>query len=333
MNVESFYRRLLHVYPRSYRDDRGEELLATLLDAEDETGSRSRRRHRAAEAAGLLRHGIALRVDAAGLSVRDRLPALGLAGVVLAVVLGVLGLHQLTSMAMRASGLHGFPAEWGVYVQWVDPRWPVHAAWLAAALSVLARRAGAAVAAAWTAAVLHGWYWLAAAATGGEIPWVGNVGPYWFARAGTAELGWIVLSVGMACLLGGRRRTTLLLMTDLPRTLRRAASVGGLVAVASVATGPVLRALAKEVTGPPYRLEGPLPALLLTAAVLAWAVLRVEHGRGALLVLVLLASAPLASRWTDSWPAAAGAVLLFAGGYLVASLRTGPLPGHGSPLP
>jgi hypothetical protein len=331
MSAESFYRRLLRVYPRSYRDHRGEELLATLLDGEDGGGSRARRRARAREAAALVRHGIALRARTAGLSVRDRLPSLGLAGVALAVVLGVLGLHQLTAMAVRASGLHGFPSAWGVYVQWVDPRWPVHVAWLAVALSLLARRAGATVVVAWTAAVLHGWFLTSAAATGGEVPWVGNAGPYWLAPAGTAELGWFVLSVGSALLLGGGRRTARSLAAIGPGPLRRTALLGGLVAVASVAAGPVLRALAKEVTGPPYRIEGPLPALLLTAAVLTWSLLRVAHGRAALLVLVLLASAPLASRWTESFAAAAGAMLLFAAGYLVASLRTAPVPGPGRP--
>jgi hypothetical protein len=209
----------------------------------------------------------------------------------------------------------------------------VHAAWLAGAVLLVARRPGAAVCAAWTAAVLHGWFLTSAAATGGEIPWAGNVGPYWFAPAGTAELGWFVLSLSSALLLGGRRRTARALAAVRPKRLRRTALVGGLVTWASVATGPALRALAHEVTGPPYRVEGPLPALLVTAAVLAWALLRVAHGRGALLVLVLLASAPLASRWTESFAAAAGAMLLFAAGYLLASLRTGPLPGHGRPLP
>lgn len=333
MSAESFYRRLLLAYPRSYRDQRGEELLATLLDAEDESGPRSRRRVRATETVALARHGMALRLQSAGLPVRDRLPSFGLAGVGLAVVLGVLGLHQLTAMAVRASGLHGFPAEWGVYVQWVDPRWPVHAAWLSVAGLLLVRLAGPAVAAAWAAAALHGWYLLAAMATGGQIPWAGNVGPYWFAPSGTAELGWFGLSVSMALLLGSRRRTARSLAVAGPRLLRRTALLSGLVAVTSVVTGPVLRALASEVTGPPYRIEGPLPALLLTASVLAWALLRREHGRGALLVLVLLASAPLAARWTDSWTAVAGAVLLFAAGYLAASLRTGPLPEHGKPVP
>ena len=127
MNAEGFYRGLLRVYPRPYRDERGEELLATLLDAEDGAGSPTRR-SRAAEAGTILRHGMALRVRTAGLLARHRLPALGLAGVALAVILGVLG-----------SGLHGFPAEWGVYVRWVDPRWPVHAAWVVVALCLLAR--------------------------------------------------------------------------------------------------------------------------------------------------------------------------------------------------
>lgn len=333
MNAESFYRQLLRAYPRAYREERGEELMATLLDAEDCVSSRSRRRARATEAGAVLRHGMALRARTVGLSVRDRLPSLGLAGVALAVVLGVLGLHQLTAMTVRASGLHGFPPEWGVYVQWVDPRWPVHAAWLAVALCLLARRAGPAVAAAWTASALHGWYLLAAATTGGDIPWAGNVGSYWLAPSGTAELGWFVLSASLALLLGSRRRTADALAAAGPRLLRRTALLGGLVTAATVATGPVLRALASDVTGPPYRFEGPLPALLVTAAVLTWALLRAEHGRGALLVLVLLASAPLASRWTDSWAAVAGASLLFAGGYLAASLRTGPLPGHSRSLP
>lgn len=329
MNAEGFYRRLLRAYPRTYREARGEELLATLLDAEDGALSRSRLRARATEVGAVLRHGMALRARAAGLILRGRVPSLGLAGVALAVVLGVLGLHQLTAMAVRASGLHGFPAEWGVYVQWVDPRWPVHTAWLVVALCLLMRWAGVAVAAAWTAAVLHAWYLLTAAATGGEIPWVGNVGPYWFAPSGTAEVGWFALSVSLALLLGSRGRAAESLAAVGSSVLRRTALLGVLVTAASVATGPVLRALASDVTGPPYRIEGPLPALLVTAAVLTWALRRIEHGRWALVVLVLLASAPLASRWADSWAAAAGAILLFAGGYLVASLRSGPLPGHG----
>ena len=331
MSAENFYRRFLLAYPRAYRELRGAELMGTLLDAEDRAGSRSSRRVRAVEAWGLLRHGIALRARTTGFSARDRLPSLGLAGVALATVLGMLGLHQLTAMAVRASGLHGFPAEWGVYVQWVDPRWPVHLAWLAVAALLLARLALPAVVVAWVAAALHGWYWLAAAATGVDLLWVGNVGPFWLAPSGTAELGWVVLSVTLALLLGGRRRVARALTAVGPSLLRRTAVVGGLIASASVATGPVLRALASEVTGPPYRVEGPLPVLLVTAGVLAWTLMRVEHGRGALLVLVLLAGVPLASRWSESWATGAGAALLFAGGYLVATLRTGTVPGHGGP--
>lgn len=331
MSAEDFYRRFLLAYPRAYRDVRGEELLGTLLDAEDRAGSRSSRRVRAVEAWGLLRHGIALRARTTGFSARDRLPSLGLAGVVLATVLGMLGLHQLTAMAVRASGLHGFPAEWGVYVQWVDPRWPVHVAWLAVALLLVVRLALFAAAVAWVAAALHGWYWLAAAATGVDLLWVGHIGPYWLAPSSTAELGWLVLSGSMALLLGGRRRTAQALTSVGPGPLRRTAVVGGLVAAASVATGPVLRALASEVTGSPSRVEGPLPVLLLTAGVLAWALMRVEHGRGALLVLVLLAAIPLAARWTDSWATGVGAALVFTGGYLVANLRTGTVPGHSGP--
>lgn len=320
MNAEGFYRGLLRVYPRPYRDERGEELLATLLDAEDGAGSPTRR-SRAAEAGTILRHGMALRVRTAGLLARHRLPALGLAGVALAVILGVLGLHQLMAMGVRASGLHGFPAEWGVYVRWVDPRWPVHAAWVVVALCLLARWPRAAIAAVWTAAGLHAWYLLAAAATGGQVPWAGNVGPSWVAPSGTAELSWLVLSVSSALLMGNRRRTARALAVLGPRRIRRTALLGGLVSLAAVTSGPVLRALANEVTGPPYRIEGPLPAMLVTATVLAWSLRRVERGRGALLVLVLLAAAPLVVRWADSWAAAAGAGLLFAAGYLAASLH------------
>jgi hypothetical protein len=147
------------------------------------------------------------------------------------------------------------------------------------------------------------------------------------APSGTAELGWFVLSLGVAILLGGRRRAALVLTADLARILRRAAAVGGVGTLVTIAVGPVLRALTSHVTGPPYRMEGPLPALLVTVAVLSWALLRLEHGRVALLVLVLLAPAPLASRWAESFTAAAGAMLLFAAGYLVASLRPTPLPG------
>ena len=331
MNAEAFYRRLLLAYPRDYREQRGDELLATLLDAEDEVGQPGRL-GRVQESLSLMRHGVSLRARVAGTAARGHVPALGLAGVALGVVLGVLGLHQLMAMAIRASGLHGFPAEWGVYVQWVDPRWPVHAAWVVVALALLTRRAGAAVAAARTAAVLHGWYLLAAAATGGQIPWAGNVGPFWSAPSGTAELGWFLLSLSAALLLGGRRRTALALQTE-HRPLRRAALVGGVVAPATIVVGPALRALADEVTAPPYRFEGPFPGLLATAAVLAWALRYVEHGRGALLVLVVLAAAPLAPRWSESFTASAGALLLFAAGYLVSSLRPRASRPRGRPAP
>jgi hypothetical protein len=321
MTTERFYRVLLLAYPRTYRDQRGAELLSTLLDAAEGTRAPHRRGVRWTEGLSLLRHGLSLRVHAATLSFRDRLPALGLAGLALAVVLGVLGLHQLLANAVRATGLHGFPSEWGLYTQWVDPRWPVHAAWLATALALLTRRVAPATVCAGAAALLHAWYLLAAAATGGEIPWAGNVGPFWFAPSGTAELGWFVLSLGAAILLRGARGTADDLAPGIPQALRRAAVLGAAVTLVTIATGPVLRALQAEVTAPPYRFEGPLPALMVTAAALAWALLRTEHGRAALLVLVILASAPLATRWTESFAAAAGVTLLFAAGYLAASLR------------
>jgi hypothetical protein len=316
VSADRLYRALLLAYPRGYREARGEELLATLLDADDD----ARGRGRWAEVAALVRHGVAQRAHLATGPVRGSGPALGLAGVALAVVLAVLGLHQLLAAVPRATGLHGFPEEWQVYVQWVDPRWPVHAAWLVGGLALLAGRAGVAVVTAWSTVLLHGWYLVAAAASGGQVPWVGNVGPFWFAPSGTAELGWFMLSLATAVLLGTPGRTRHALAGGQP-DLRRTALLGVAVTFASTAAGPALRAIGSGVPGSPYRVEGPMAALLVTAALLAWSLRQTRDGRVALLVLVVLASAPLGVRWTQSWSTVASAALVFTTGYLVASVR------------
>ncbi|MCC8456043.1 hypothetical protein LMJ43_37900, partial [Streptomyces rochei] len=89
MTREGRYRLLLRRYPRAYRDARGEELLDVLL-----ASARSRRCSFPAEAAAVVRHGLAVRRH------RPASPASGrgaraLLGACLVGLLAVLGAHHV----------------------------------------------------------------------------------------------------------------------------------------------------------------------------------------------------------------------------------------------
>jgi hypothetical protein len=145
VSAESRYRFLLRAYPRDYRHERGDEMLDVLLSAEERRGRWSV----LPEAAALVGHGVATRLRH---SADLRVPAsVGVAGVALALLLAVLGAAQLSQMALRGLGLDGYPYAWQLWRVWVDPRWPIHVAWIATAAALLLRRYPLAVLLAWTA--------------------------------------------------------------------------------------------------------------------------------------------------------------------------------------
>ena len=174
MSPERRYRLLLRSYPRSYRAVRAEEMLDVLLAAEGRRGAWSG----LSEAVSLVGHGLAqrLRGPVVGPAVS---PSVGLAGVSLLCLLAVLGAQQLVTSGLRGLGLDGSPDEWRLGVLWVDPRWPVHALWVVTALALLVGRHRAAVGSARAAAALHCWHLVVISATTVELPWPGDVGPYW----------------------------------------------------------------------------------------------------------------------------------------------------------
>lgn len=314
MSPERRYRLLLLSYPRSYRAERAEEMLEVLLATEGRRGSWSAM----SEAGSLVGHGLALRLSRP--MARPAVsPSVGLAGVSLLCLLAVLGAQQLSAAGIRGLGLDGYPDEWRTGVLWVDPRWPVHALWVTTGLALLLGRHRAAVASAWAAAALHTWHLVVTAVTTVELPWPGDVGPHWVAPGGIAQGSWALLSVSSAVLLGGPafaarahaglpvRRWCMVVATGL---------VG--VALASVA-GPAAYALLGNAH--PQLVEdvrGPVLPVVLAAAVLASGLLRVPHGRAALLLLGMLAAAPLATRWSEPMGTLGAGMVVFAAGYAVA---------------
>lgn len=322
MSPERRYRLLLLSYPRSYRVERAEEMLDVLLAAEEGRGSRSG----PAEAVSLVGHGLVLRLRRRVVGPQVS-PSLGLAGASVLCVLAALGAHQLLAAALRGLGLDGRPEMWRLHVLWVDPLWPVQVLWVAAGLALLLGRHRFCVASAWAAAALHAWHFLVTAATSVALPWPGDVGPNWVASGGTAEAGWLVLSVAGAVLLGGPARVAGARSALSPRGLRFVAAVGavgvGLAAVAGPAAyslrGHGALALADTV-------RGPATAVVLTAAVLGLLLTRAPHGRGAMVLLGVLALAPLGAHWTETMTALAAGALVFAAGYAVSSWgrRAGP---------
>jgi hypothetical protein len=245
---------------------------------------------------------------------------LGLAGVSLGLLLGVLGVQQLTAMGLRGLGLDGYPDAWGVHVVWVDPRWPVHALWVVTGLALLLGRTRLAVGSAWVVGLLHCWHLVVTAATGAELFWPGDVGPHWRAPGGAAEASWALLSLAVAVLLGGAARAARA-RTELPSRRRRAVVTAGLVGVALAHGGaPVAHAvLGVDRLVLTEGVRGATLPLVLTTVVLAHGLWRAPHGRAALLALVVLAVPPLGARWTDSMTLSAAGVAVFVAGYALAS--------------
>ena len=317
MSAESRYRFLLRAYPRGYRAVRGDEMLDVLLSTEERRGRWSA----LPEAATLVTHGLAARLrQPAGL----RVPAsAGVAGVALALLLAVLGLAQLSQMGLRGLRLDGYPHAWQVWRVWVDPRWPIHVAWVATAAAVLLRRCRLAPLLAWTAVLLHGWLLLAAVATGWALPWIGDVGPAWYVSANATQASWFVLTAAAALLLGGPARTRRGVET-LPVGRWSRVLVAGLVGcvVAGVVGAVVFRLegsadvrLAEDVRG------AALPLLLATLAVVA-VLCRSSYGRGALALLAVAGLVPVLARWSDPAAVVLTGGTLFVVGYVAGAQRS-----------
>ena len=318
MSAERRYRLLLLSYPRSYRAERAGEMLDVLLAAEGRRGSWSG----LAEAVSLVGHGVATRLSRRVVGPALS-PSVGLAGVSLLCLLAILGAQQLAASGIRGLGLDGYPDEWQMGVLWVDPRWPVQALWVATGVALLLGRHRLAVASAWAAAALSTWHLIVTAVTTVELPWPGDVGPHWVASGGMAQGSWALLSVSGAVMLG-RPAVTARARASLPGrgwcTVVTTGLVG--VALASVAGSA---AYALRGTAHPQLVEelrGPVVPLVLAAAVLASNLLRVPHGRSALLMLGLLAAAPLGARWSEPMETFGAGVVVFTAGYALAQRRS-----------
>ena len=138
-----------------------------------------------------------------------------------------------------------------------------------------------------------------------------------------AQGSWALLSVSGAVMLG-RPAVTARARAGLPGrgwcTVVTTGLVG--VALASVAGSA---AYALRGTAHPQLVEelrGPVVPLVLAAAVLASNLLRVPHGRSALLVLGLLAAAPLGARWSEPMETFGAGVVVFTAGYALAQRRS-----------
>ena len=313
--AETWFRLLVRAYPAGYRATREDETVGVLLEVHDQQGVRASVR----EAASLVRHGLALRVRQTFVG-QDVSPTLGLAGVSLALLLGVLGVQQLAAMGLRGLALDGYPDAWGVHVVWVDPRWPVHALWVVTGLALLLGRHRLAVGSAWVVAGLHCWHIVVTAATGADLFWPGDVGPHWQAPGGAPEASWALLSIAVAVLVGGPARAARA-CAGLSRRRRRAVVATGLGSVAlALAGGPAMHALlGVEHLALTEGVRGTTVPLVLTAGVLARALLRAPHGRGALLLLAALSAAPLGVRWSEPMTLLAAGAAVFAAGYAVAA--------------
>ena len=319
MSPVSRYRLLLGAYPRAYRDARGEEMLAVLLATEKRRGPWSV----VPEAASLVMHGLALRVRRpfAGRTV----PApVGIAGVGLLLLLAVLGAHQLAAMGVRGLRLDGYPESWQVWRIWVDPRWPIQLAWLAAGVALLLRWQRTTVVVAWTAALLHAWWALVEVATGLALPWFGDVGPAWDAPFGAGQAGWLLLSsLAAATLIGGPAWLARALDLVPTRSLGRVPLAGLLGSSVAFVAAPALFGLTAGDVGLSQSARGPALALLAGGMALLAALWRTPEGRQATLLLALAALVPLASRWNapSTLPIALIGVAVFAAGYAFGTRR------------
>jgi hypothetical protein len=133
--------------------------------------------------------------------------------------------------------------------------------------------------------------------------------------------------VAGAVLLGGPARAAGARAGLSPRGLRTVAAVGLVGVCLAAVAGPAAYSLLGNGS---LRLadivRGPATPVVLTAAVLGLLLTRTPHGRGALVLLGVLATAPLSAHWTETMTVLAAGVLVFAAGYAVASRgrRAGP---------
>jgi hypothetical protein len=120
MEIERFYRSVLLSYPAPYRAERGEEMLAVLMETAPAGGRPS-----AGETMSLIRHGLALRLAGRSRPVGSwRRPAA--AGVVcLSSLLAVFAMVAASALSGSVvwSGFHGEDV-------YLDPLWPTYLLWL-----------------------------------------------------------------------------------------------------------------------------------------------------------------------------------------------------------
>lgn len=319
MSPASRYRLLLGAYPRSYRDARGQEMLAVLLEAEERRGRWSV----LPEAVSLVAHGLALRVRRP-LAGRGVPPSVSLAGVSLILLLALVGGHQLVATGVRGLGLDGYPESWQVWRVWVDPRWPVQAAWLATGLALVLRWHRTTVVLAWTGVLLHAWLAVAEVATGLAVPWVGDVGPAWDAPFGARQAGWLLLTGLAAALVGGPARLASALDAAPDRSWRRVLVSGALGSAATFCVAPVVVRVTSPGAGLGTTSPEPLLALLAGGTALLVVLRRTSEGRPAALLLVATALLVLATRWHALGPALLAGAALFTAGYALGTSRRAP---------
>lgn len=172
---------LIHAYPEPYRSDRAQEIVAVLLDADDQrSGTWTRLR----EIGGLLLHASRVRtrslVTARGTVAQP--PPWSLAGLMIMVVLAVVATQAWTAALIRVVNpgtMHGDG--------WLDPRWPVHLAWLLAGVLIWLRQAKAAWVVTLLGAVLVTMYTISVP-TG--IPWPGDLSVTWGGVSNPYDMMW-----------------------------------------------------------------------------------------------------------------------------------------------
>lgn len=301
------------VYPEPYRSTHGAEIVGVLLDADDRRPGTWRRIR---EVGGVVVHAVKVRVLSPHITGAPAAPRpWHLAGMLVMMVLAVVATQAWASALVRLAD-----AERGG--GWLDPRWPVHAAWLIAGVMIWARRPGAAWAAMLLAAVLVTAYPMFVA-TG--TPWPGHVPGTWgHATSVDPSPGWPLtardaawwgLSLAAVAMTATPRKLATA-VAALPRfAVTRAAlisagltAVTGLMAWADAAVNHSYWFTAEHVR------TSPLPALVVLAALAAPLRVRAKTAAGlltfAILALAAASTAPAIFQLTAALTAAAGGVAL-----------------------
>ena len=313
----SAYEHLCHLltlaYPEPYRSTHGAEIVGVLLDADDRRPGTWRRIR---EVGGVVVHAAKVRVLSPHVTGAEAAPRpWHLAGMLVMMVLAVVATQAWTSALVRLAD-----AERGD--GWLDPRWPVHAAWLIAGVMIWARRPAAAWAAMLVAAVLVTAYPVFVA-TG--IPWPAQVPGTW-GHATPADpspglpltardAAWWGLSLAAVAMTATPRRLATA-VAALPRfAVARAAlisaglaAVTGLIALADAAVNHSYWFTAEHVR------TSPLPAFVVLAVLAAHLRVRAKTGSVvltfAILALASASAAPSIFQLTAVLTAAAGGVAL-----------------------